>query len=368
MPNKNTKITLTQYIFLIYKTQIGIGVLTIPHDTFQKSNTDGWIGIIIGWAISVFVSIIIIHFMKKNPDKTLYELLPIYFGKWIGKLLIVCWILYVLFAGSYSFIYTIYIIIVWVLPNTDPKLLAGLFIIPIYQITRRGLPMISRFAELVFLITIWMVPVILISIQNGIWWNLLPILREGIAPVIRTIPVTTLSFLGFELAFFLYPHLQNKKHATRGLIIANSLTAAVLLVVTIISFIRLSEGELTYTVWPTLDLLKIIHFAFLERLEIIFISAYIIILFMSVIPYLHTSLLGVKTLFPKKINTHALLIIVLIGWVVLLYFPILNFETIIKVKMILGKCGIAFAFLFPVFIWMYDKIFSIFKKKKVEKP
>ncbi|MXQ52187.1 GerAB/ArcD/ProY family transporter [Shimazuella alba] len=366
MFNKKFSLSFSQYVFLIYKTQIGVGVLTLPHDLFVISGSDGWIAIIIGWMISTIVSFLIINTLEKNPDETLFDLLPRYFGKWLGKIILVCWILYALFAASYSFMYTVYLIKVWVLPNTNPVLIGLLFIIPIYQITRLGLPMISRYAEFTFLITIWMYPIILITAQEGIWLNLMPIARDGFLPILKSTPVTALSFLGFEMAFVLYPRLQNKKKAFKGILLANTMTAIVLIMVTVLSYIRLSETELAFAVWPTLDLIKLVHFPFLERLEIIFISAYIIILFMSVIPYLHMALIGSSNLFQRSIKK-PLLPVILTIWVGGLFFPIIGFQPVISIKKMLSTSGLIFAFLFPVVFWIYSKVFlAICKKGQVK--
>jgi spore germination protein (amino acid permease) len=362
MFHKKFSLSLNQYVFLIYKTQIGVGVLTLPHDLFVVSESDGWIAIIIGWVITTIISFLIIHTLEKNPNENLFDLLPKYFGKWLGKLILVCWILYALFAASTSFIYTVYLIKVWVLPNTNPVLIGLLFIVPIYQITRLGLPMISRYAEFTFLITIWMYPIILITAKDGIWLNLIPIARDGFLPILKSTPITALSFLGFEMAFVLYPRLQNKKKAYKGILLANTMTAIVLIMVSILSYVRLSETELSFAVWPTLDLIKLVHFPFLERLEIIFISAYIIILFMSVIPYLHMSLVGSSHLFQRSIKKPLLLAILLL-WVVGLFFPIIGFQPIISIKKWLSTSGLIFAFIFPVALWLYSKVFLAIRKK-----
>ncbi|MCH5584266.1 spore germination protein [Shimazuella sp. AN120528] len=363
---KKTPLSFGQYIFIIYKTQIGIGVLTLPHDLFQISGIDGWIAVIFGWIISLIIGFFIVNTLEKHPDETLYDLLPKYFGKWLGKGILFCWIIYTLYAASYVFMYTVYLIKVWVLPNTSPILLGILFIVPIFQITVRGLPMISRYAELTFLVTIWMYPIILITAHYGMWFNLLPIVKDGWMPIFKSTPTTALSFLGFELIYLLYPHLKNKKQAYKGMFIANTMTAIVLLLVTILSYVRLSEAELSYAIWPTLDLIKLIRFPFLERLEIIFISAYIIILFMTIIPYLYMALSGTSQLIQRSSLKKYALVGILFLWIILLYSPIIGFQPIIYFKKWFANLGLIFAFAFPVLLWLYSKVFLALRKGQVK--
>jgi spore germination protein (amino acid permease) len=364
MSNTSFKLSFGQFVLVIYKTQVGIGVLTLPHDLYVVGGIDGWISILIGWFLSILSSYFVLKALQKHPDESLFDILPKYFGKWIGRMILIGWLIYTLFAATVLFMYTVHIAKVWILPNTSPLILGLLFLIPIYQITTNGLPMISRYAELTFLITIWMVPVLLYSMQNGLWINLLPVARDGWAPILKAVPLTSLSFMGFEIAYILYPHLKKKKDAFKGVVIANSMSALIFLTVSILSYIRLSEPELKLSIWPTLDLLKLIRFPFLERLEIIFNSAYIIILFMSVIPYLYMALDGANHIY-KRLQERWSLIIVLSLWAVALFFPIITYVPINHIKEWYSHAGLVFAFLFPFIFWLYSKFFLALRKGKI---
>lgn len=171
--------------------------------------------------------------------------------------------------------------------------------------------------------------------------------------------------MGFEMAFLLYPRLQDKKKAFKGIFIANSMTATVLIMVTILSFIRLSDLELANAVWPTLDLLKLIRFPFLERLEIIFVSGYTIILFMTLIPYLHMIIMGTSKLYKHPMKRRTLIIIFTL-WITALFTPLISFEYIVMIKRIYRQIGFSFAYLFPIGFWLYSKAYSVFRKGQLK--
>ncbi len=61
------EISLFQYILTISGVQVGFGVLTLPREVAQGANTDGWISIIIGCAITTLVSLCIVKIMEKTP-------------------------------------------------------------------------------------------------------------------------------------------------------------------------------------------------------------------------------------------------------------------------------------------------------------
>ncbi|MFC4075268.1 GerAB/ArcD/ProY family transporter [Salinithrix halophila] len=350
------QLSLSQYVFIIYKTQIGIGVLTLPRDVAEQAGTDGWISIVIGWAVSVALSILIVKIMEKHPEDTLYDLLPKIFGKWMGKGLSLLWVLYSLFAASTVFFVTLHIIEVWVLPGAKAYQLTILFMIPILMIVQHGLKAIGRTADFVYLATIWMPLILIFSLQEHVeWLNLLPLMKEGWKPVFGAVKSTALSFLGFEMAFLLYPFLKNKKAAVKGIVIANSLSLLIYFIATLFSFVRFSPEQVKQFVWPTLVLLKPIQFPFLERLEITFLSFYLFVLFMTVIPYFYMALFGTMKITGKQDHRPLMWGIALSGIILMLFVEPLSTE-VNQLQKWFGNVGILYAFLFPPFLWLMDRI------------
>lgn len=326
MQNKVTEqITLLQFILLIYKTQIGISVLTLPRVLIQGANTDGWMIVIFGGLLSILLSGAIIRIMKYHPGKILYDAMPEYLGKWLGKVLTLLWTVYALLSATLVLFTSIYIVKVWILPNTPFYLLMIIFIIPIYMVARQGVDLLARYAELVFLVAFLMPYLLFFALKDVEWLNLLPVLKEGWEPVIKSIGLVLPSFYGFELIFIWYPFLKQKQRAFRGAVIANLLAMNILLIITVISFVNFSPVENEKIIWPTLGLLKLIQFPFMERLEVFFLAFYLYVLFATIIPYLFTAVLGLKRLVGKMDHRGAGwgLRLILFSWVVgsVLYFP-----------------------------------------------
>lgn len=357
------QISYIQYVLLIFMTQVGIGILTLPRDLIEKAGTDGWIAIFPGWIISMGISIIIISIMKKDPSSTIFELLPKYLGKWIGKLFILIWVLYGVISSTVGLFTTFHVINMWILPNTKQYILMLLFSIPLYMIMVQGIKGIARFAELAYFALPWIPVFLLFTLSDLNWLHLLPVIKEGWMPIIKTVKSTVLSFLGFELAFLLYPYLIKKEKAVKGILIANTMSMLVFFVVTIISYLRFSPLEVETYVWPTLNLLKLIRLPFLERFEIIFLSFYLFILFKTIIPYAYLAIEGTSSLFGGKYNQLCLRVIVL-GWIVASFFFIPTYDEIIQMGKFWGQVGLYLVFGFPVVFFLYQKIFRIFRRKE----
>jgi spore germination protein (amino acid permease) len=363
--NKHQKkeISLWQYILTINSVQVGFGLLTLPRELEQMAGTDGWISILIGWAITTLVSLCIVKIMGKHPGDTLLDVLTRYMGKWMGKAGMVIWILYSLLAYLSLTFSVVLVIQMWILPKTPGYAIVLLLTIPAYMLLSGGIRVISRYAVFVFFFTLWMPFLLTIPIKDSHWVYLLPILKEGWMPVLLTAKTTVLGFLGFEFAFILYPYLKQKKSAAKGIVIANSMTLLVYLQITLVCFVYFSPDEITQYIWPTLTLVKPIHFSVLERLEIVFLSFYLFIFSDSAFPYFFSATDGINQLFKKKEWKFPIyLLLIFIFGISLFYRP--SFEETDAWREWWGKASYFVAYAFPVLFLLYITGFTYWQRRK----
>jgi spore germination protein (amino acid permease) len=357
-------ITLLQYIFAINGIQIGIGVLTLPREIASVAGTSGWISIIFGWIISILASFIIITIMKQHPNDTIFDLLNRYFGKYFGRLISIVWICYFAFASFLLLTATIRIMVIWVLPETLYFLLAFLVLVPWVFIARNGLRIISRYTQLVFFLTLWMPMILLISLKDATWLNLLPVIQDNWKEVFVGVKTTMFSYFGFEVAFILYPFLKNKERAYLGIFIANTITLLVFLQITVSCFVVFSLEDLNSLIWPTLSLLKPISFQFLERLEIVFLSAYLFQISTTGIPFLYFTTLGISQIIGWKDHQYVLYVFaVLLIIVTLIFNP--SYDTVSSLGEKWAIFGIWLILVFPPILLMYMYVKNKWKKKGI---
>ncbi|AXM88934.1 spore gernimation protein [Anoxybacillus ayderensis] len=357
------EITTMQYIFLISGTQVGIGILSLPAQLADIANTDGWIAIVMGWIISIIASTIIIKTMEKHEQDTIFDLSRRYFGRIFGTFLHLAFVAYALLASITVVFTSIHITQVWVLPNTPNYLIMMLFMLPGFFITRNGVRVLGRYAEVVFYLTLWMPILIAVPLQKGTILHMLPMLKEGWAPIIQAVKTTVLSFLGFELAFVFYPFLKEKKHAVKAMVIANSISAFTFLLITITCFIFFSPDETPSLIWPTLSLLKTIEFSFIERFEVIFLSFYLFVMSTTGIPYIFTTVFGISQLIGKKDHTIVLLVAVCIFiFTSFLYNP--SYSHIQTMGSWWERYGLWGAYFFPIGLFIYTSIARWFQGGK----
>ncbi|REE81269.1 spore germination protein (amino acid permease) [Paenibacillus taihuensis] len=359
-PSKSNRITTLQFILIIHSMQLGVGIISMPKDVADVSGTDGWIAIILGWILSTAASLIIVQVMKKYPDGSIIDLIEHYFGKWIGKLAMALFAVYFLLYAYLIFDRMVLLTQSWIMQQTQSWVLMLLFVIPAYMLIKGGVRDIGRFAEITFFASIWMVFVISTLFKDGNWLHLLPVLKEGWLPVIRTVNTTILSFLGFECIFFIYPHLEKKQSASKGVIIANTLTMLIYLFITIICFLVFSPDEITFFNDAVISAVKIIEFRFIERFDLLILSIYLMVIAKTWISALFMSVYCTSRLIVGKYYVHAG--IFLVAMVITNYALNTGWNESIEASGYFSKIGFAVAFIGPVCLWLVLLVMSQFKR------
>lgn len=351
-----------QYIFLIHGVQVGVGLLSLPRELAKIAGTDGWISIIIGYFLSTVAGLLIIQVMKKYPNGTILDLITHYFGKWVGKIAALVFGLYFAFLASIIFIRECLFIQFWILPQTDMFILMLLLSIPTYLLVRNNIKIIARYSQLVFFMTTWLIFLYFPPLKEAHWLHFLPVVKEGWIPIFTAVNVTIFSFIGLEIAFFLYPLLQKKQKASAGLVIANTLTLLILLTTTIITFAFFSPDEITQFKEPTISVLKIVEFKFLERVEIVFLSFYFFVISTTVLPLMYSTVYCVSQLVGAQNHSK------FVGWYLLLnlvyiVFITQSFDKNDQLSKLVQPISLFLAYVFPICLLLYVSIHDRVKRR-----
>ncbi|KRE86556.1 spore gernimation protein [Paenibacillus sp. Soil766] len=353
------EITFMQYIFLNFGMVVSIGFLSLPRVLAEQADTSGWIALIIVWLISSAASLIVIQVMKKYPDGTLLDLLTVYLGKWAGKVGAVLFALYFFYYGYTGLIYTILITKQYLLSQTPAYIIMLLLLIPTYVIVRNGPRILGRYVEVIMLLSLWIPFVYLIPLKDAHWLRLLPVLKEGWTPVFSAVPSTFYYHIGFSTTFILYPFLKNKQKASAGILISYLLTMLMYLFITVICFVYFSPNEMMEYNEPTINVLKTIEFKFIARIEVLFISFYLLIFSLSWIPTMYMSVFCTTWLIGKQDHRNHLRLL----WLFIAvgtYFFMPTFFQSEQMNTLLGQIGFVVEYMVPagllLYVWLHDRL------------
>lgn len=329
-----------------------MGVLSLPRLLAEKAGTDGWISIILAWLANLFFGILIVLVMSKYPQDSLPELFVRLFGRILGKLLLIPIVAYFAFFSWSILVNSILFIKTWFLPLTPAVYIMILFAVPTYIIVAKNLQIMGRYTEIVFYLTVWMSLILLIPMRDGQLIHLLPVWKTGLGPVLEGVPVTTNSFVGFEIVYFIYPYLTKKEWAVRGVVLANTLTVFVYLFITLICFIYYSPNEITEYNQPVLNLLKMIEFRFLERFDMIYLAVYLFVVSTAWTPYFFGAAFGTARLFDSQ-NHGPAVVFFLLAMIVMSYILQPSWEESETWTSWVTKAAYVVVYALPVFLFPY---------------
>ncbi|MMZ54179.1 Spore germination protein B2 [compost metagenome] len=361
--SKKREITLLQYILGINAAQVGTNILRLPADLAGVASTDGWIAIIGGWIITLIASLCMVGVMAKHPGATIYDVLTRYLGKWVGRTWILVWMASALFIAVVICYRVVGLIKIFILSNTSHFLLALIFLIPVYMVLRGGIRILARYSQFIFFFTLWLPILLILPLKDAEWIYMLPVLKEGWLPILHAVPLTIISFVGFEMAWILYPYLKNKQAAAKGIIIANGITLLVYLQITLSCFLYFSPDEIPEFLWPALALVKPIQFPFLERFEIVFMSFYILIFSALILPFLFIVTKNIDYLFNKQnwqLPVYILPLLLLVSF--LIYIP--TYSQLQVVNKLWSQIAYIVSYTFPILFYLYVTLYIRWKNKK----
>ncbi|MEH7334429.1 GerAB/ArcD/ProY family transporter, partial [Neobacillus drentensis] len=156
MENKKESISSFQMFFFVVLATIGEGILSFPNLIYKDARQASWISILITGFIALFLGLTYVYLHRRFPQKTIYEICMIVFGKWLGRFIIVGYLIYFfLICMNINRIY-METIRNWILTSTPPSVILLLMLMLGMYLGKENLRIITRFFQLSFWIIIFL--------------------------------------------------------------------------------------------------------------------------------------------------------------------------------------------------------------------
>lgn len=288
------KISSHQALLLVIASGLGdiFVVITVPAVT--DAGRDGWIAVLLAYAISIVVGLFLVDLGHRFQKKTIVQYLPVVLGKFIGKTLGLAYIL-VMWTMSFVIFRESREVIGFFLPKTPQFAIGILIAILIIYTMKKGIEVFARVTEILIVIIIGsIVFVILASLNDSNLKNLLPVLENGYEPLIKALP-TPLSY-GMETILFAalwLPCLKDSNKSKKALVVGLSISGILLTLLVIINIaftgIELSK-ELTYPLFYMFSYIDI--GSFLRGFEAIFMLIWIASSYLELLVFFYPPVVG----------------------------------------------------------------------------
>lgn len=302
MKQNRNKITNKQLVFYIIQAQIGVGILSLPHDVALVAKQDAWMSTLLAGVMSQVIIFGFWGLCKRFPSSSLYQILPKLLGRVIGKVVILCYALYFMITGSLVLARYSDIIDKWILPSTPNWITMLLILITCIYIVNEGLTSIARFYVLVSPILIVLIVLILNSMKDANLLYLFPIGDHSIQTIMKGSKEAAFSMLGFEVFLFIHPFVQSSgKEKLRAITTSNIFVTFFYTFMVFASLIFFEPiRDIALTPEPLLYMIKAYSFQILERTDLFFLSLWLVIVATSIANWLLLSAMGLASLVKKK--------------------------------------------------------------------
>lgn len=315
MNDKSDQISPFLVFFLIIKIQIGVGVLGFQRIIIQTAGNDAWMAVIISGAIFA-LGIWGMYNVLNRHDMDLINIQKQLFGKWLGGLLNIVWILYWLMVGISVFRSYLEIVQSWVFPQINTWLVTSIFALLIYYVVSGGFRVITGICFLGIIIPSYLILTFYFPLEFTNFRNLLPIWNHSFKEIALASKQMTYSYLGVSTLMMYYPLVKNRKSSQKWAQLGNLSSVLVYLCLAILTIGYYSEAQISRYIWATLSFWGIVQMPFVERFEYIGIATWVLVLIPGVCLYIWVSARGISEYF-KKIKFNKIMALQLIIFVVI---------------------------------------------------
>lgn len=299
--------TRVQLFAFILQTQIGIAVLSFPYDLHKAAGADGWISVLVAGAVVQLLLVGYAMLCQRFPRQNLYQFIPLIVGKWLGNVLNVVYILHFTFTSCLILLLEMVIVELWILPHMTPGLIIVANCIVCLYMAKENIRIIARYNALITLLIIVMLGIMMTSFSQMDYRYLLPVGQGGFHAIMLGVKSSLLSFLGFEVLLVLNSDIQAKgKSLIPPILWANGVATAFFMIMVLVCYLNFSPESLRFIPQPVPYYLNGISLPFLERLDLLFLSIWLVKVTSTQISYLYSAGKGLGLLFHRNEHKKAI--------------------------------------------------------------
>lgn len=281
-------------------------MLTLPRTITEGTQTpDGWISVILAGIIFLVWGRLIILLNRYYPDLTFFQYMPLILGKWLGNLVNLIFILYMILTASYQLRGLSAVTFLYLLPTTPDMVKILIFIFVAIYLINGGIIPIARICEILLPITLIVFAfVLLLSFRVFDPQHIRPVMGLGIEPVLKGTPGAVLAITGFEMMLILNAYMEQKKQAWKVMVASIAIPSVFYIVIYVATIGGLGMDQVLTLAFPTLELLRSYEITgiLFERYESFMLAVWIMQIFTTYVGVHYFASLGFSQMTGKNIQ------------------------------------------------------------------
>ncbi len=297
------KMNSRQVTLLIFAAILEIDSLTAPTRLAQLAGPDAWLTPIFALILLIPGTALIALLGQRFPREGIIEYSRSTLGRFAGFLV------GLLYAGFWTLMaakvlrQNADIVSSFLLFRTPQEVVMIIMLVMAVYLIRSGLAPITRLAILLFPLMLFPLALSgILSVKDFDYANLFPFLAKGIWPVMKGALLVAGAFQGLEILLILMPFVTDRHNTVKASIRAVLLVWLPLLFEVTAILAVLGPAETSRLVFPTVSLIKTVDIpgGFLDRLEPLFLTGWIMAAFTTVSINFYLACLALAKLFGIK--------------------------------------------------------------------
>lgn len=351
--------------FLMHGAQTGLSFLNFQSKIIKGAGNDSWLVLIILGIITQILFLMMLFILKHSSSKDIISFHKDVFGKFFGGTLNVLMAFYFSLASLYVLYSYINILQIWVFSGVATWEFSLIFLILIYYIVSGGFRIITAIAFWGIVIPSFMLLSLFYLIRFSEITYVLPLFNHSITEYLQSAKEAVSLFFGFETVLVFFPFIKDGEKNTKWGHVALIYTTILYTVIAFVTFIYFTQGKLKYLTWPTLTMIKIIKFSFLERFEFIFIFTWLLVILPVICIYLWSAIRSLKFTFNKVKPTYFLIsILILFHFFNVEYIELRNYYILTDIVTYIGMV-FTFVYIPILFIICFIRV-KLKNKRKIK--
>jgi spore germination protein AB len=343
--------------YVVVAMQIGVGVLGFQRNIAKDAGYDAWISVI----AAGLTTHILVWMMFKICEAVQGDVIDanVYvFGKIIGNSINTLFVLYFVITGSAVLGGLVVIIRTWMFLELSPFWFALVYLLLGIYIVFGGFRTVAGISFFGNIIPAYLVFSFGFALKYGDFTNLLPVFDHNISQLLKSSYNMSFSYIGFETLLFFYPFIKKPEQSKKWVHIGLLTTTFIYTFLTVITFAYFPPDLLKRSIWPTLEIWKIVRLPFVERFEYLGIANWVLITLPNIAIMLWVSSRGIKRVYHINQKT-AVIFMASLFLIIVIFIP--TYDRINLFVNLDSNVGFALAFLYTPILY-----FSLLIKKKVK--
>ena len=302
MDNRDQVISNWQGVVLLTLTILPTAILFLPSVVSNTAGKDAWVSIIVAALFSLVVLLLVTTLTRRFPGKNLFQISEAVLGKFLGKIasLLYIW-LFIHITAVVMREFGEFMTIAF-MPETPLPVFNIILMLMVAYALKMGLETLARTGEVIFfLITSNLILIMILNIPEVEGKLLLPVLAQGIRPVMQGALVPA-AFLGEILLIGVFaPFLHNRAKERKIALLGIAINTFFLALGTAVSIAVFGVKELANFRFPFLMFVRIIEIGgFIERIDALVMVIWISGIAVKTAIFAYAALLGIKEVFGLK--------------------------------------------------------------------